>query len=235
MSDNRPREYAFFLAGGKMHEAADMVERIKVEREETFKKLERKYGSRGMFRAPMNDGKFVFAFDDGIPEGWKTTQERQPGQPDFAAPPLDSRDHMMIRAAYDMLEEYRSRDTLEKIFGWEDMPRKKIPAETEVSRQFIIEHSTHTGKKGRFHNDAVMCSWSNGAFETGDPVLARKLCDRWIIRVPCDGTGEPRITPPDSTALSFEDALKWDDAHFSGGKPPAVARRCRFSQKGPTP
>lgn len=210
----KTRDYAFFLAAGKSHEAADLVDRIRREREATYRKLEKKFDSNGMFWQPIK-GRFVFSFYNGIPEGWEKTQDTRPGQPDFAAPKPDSRDHMLIKAAYDMLQEYNDRDTLEKLFGVEPAPYREIPAHADAPRDFLIEHAIR-----RVADDIPYSAGSRP-----DPLRAERYCDLWGIRVPCDDTGTPLCTPPDAKEISFEEACNRHRAERFGHRAQPPGRR----------
>ncbi len=213
-AEKKPRDYAFFLASGASHEAADLVGRIRAEREKTHRKLEERYGSHGMFWEPQ-DVLFVFAFRDEIPEGWELVQDRKPGGTGFAAPKPDSRDHMMVKAAYDMLREYEDRDTLEKLFGVEPAPYRKIPAHADAPRDFLIEHAIR-----RIGDDLPYSAGSRP-----DPLRAERYCDLWVIRVPCDDTGAPLFTPPDAKEISFDEACNRHRAERFGHRAQPPGRR----------
>ncbi|TAL37854.1 MAG: hypothetical protein EPN97_04480 [Alphaproteobacteria bacterium] len=228
MTDRIP-EYSFFRAEGLSLAAIETAEEARGEFFEQRKKLEKRFGARGIFTQMDKDtGRlkidcFVYKRGDKAPEDWNIDWPKEDEDDSYLAsglPKPGSSDAFYLASMAGLMERSAKNMSIENIFGCGDMPMKELPSgkyHGEFVRWTSLEDSGPDAKRvGKLRDRMTICFGSNSACKSSDPIDCMKLDGDWYIRVPnLPGTAEPRFTPPDAVPVSYDRMLEADKAEYN--------------------
>lgn len=222
-----PLPYTYFRADGLALDRIETAGAAKKEFDKLRKDLCKRYGAsevmcsmaEGLHHLSVRAFHFTPAQEKNVPAHWES--DRQTGsdgelQAIFAKPPAGSPDAFFLADYAGLMTRAVRRMRLENLFGCGDMPMKEMPAGTYFGA-FVRDRNADTGgpagekRIGHIRDNVTFCYGSNGACRSSDPLDTMQMMGDWYIRVPNDEKGQPRFTPPDSTAVPIAEMIKLDN------------------------
>jgi hypothetical protein len=218
--------YTYFRAEGLALDRIETAAAAKKEFDKLRKDLCKRYGASEVLCSnlggaqPLSISTFHFtpAQEKNVPAHWEAQRQTASDgtlQTIFASPPAGSPDDFFLTDYAGLMTRAVRRMRLENLLGCGDMPMKELPAGTYFGA-FVRDRNVDTGSAGEkqighIRDNVTFCFGSNSACRSSDPLDTMQMMGSWYIRVPNDEKGQPRVTPPDSSAVPIAEMIKLDN------------------------